>query len=205
MINDVKRFTYEGRFQLVNRLVGAPFTDFTVAPGFRHTMAPDNGGEYTNRLILNTYTWIELPYGISLENNLYLREEFHNHDFQTTPNKHKDKEFVIDFESYIYKTFNLYEIDKFAFTLNFEGGYDPYTFKQYERYSNKEGIETYSDKDSYSLYALIDISMRYSLTDAVSLTTGIAAEYRNWDIEDEGSAKNWRWQPQAFAMLETKF
>lgn len=190
---------------MVNRLVGAPFTDFTVAPGFRHTMAPDNGGAYSNRVLLNTYTWIELPYGIALENNLYLREEFYNHDFQTGPNEHKDKEFVIDFESYIYKTFKLYEVDKFAFTLNLEGGYDPYTFRQYDRYSNKEGIITTSEKDAYSLYAYWDISVAYQLSDAVTLTAGAGAEFRNWDIEDEGSAKDWRWQPNLFAVLETKF
>ncbi|MEG2256423.1 MAG: hypothetical protein RSC21_06445, partial [Cetobacterium sp.] len=75
-------------------------------------MAKDNGGGYSNRAILNTYTWIELPYGISLENNLYLRQDFYNHDFQKGPNEYEDKEFVVDFESYIYKSFPLYEMDK---------------------------------------------------------------------------------------------
>lgn len=168
-------------------------------------MAKDNGGGYSNRAILNTYTFMELPYGISLENNLYLRQDFYNHDFQKGPNEYEDKEFVVDFESYIYKSFPLYEMDKISFALNFEGGYDPYTFKQYERYVMKEGVGTYTDKNSYSLYALIDISMKYKLTDAITLTTGIAGEYRNWDIEEESKAKDWRWQPQAFAMLETKF
>ena len=69
----------------------------------------------------------------------------------------------------------------------------------------KDGVGKYTEKNSYSLYALVDISMKYKLTDAVTLTTGIAAEYRNWDIEEESKAKDWRWQPQAFAMLETKF
>ncbi|WP_052191696.1 hypothetical protein [Cetobacterium sp. ZWU0022] len=186
-------------------MVGAPFTDFKIAPGFRHTMAKDNGGGYSNRAILNTYTFMKLPLGIGFENNLYLRQDFYNHDFEKAPNQYEDKEFAVDFESYIYKSFPLYEMNKVAFSLNFEGGYDPYTFRQYERYAMKDGVAKYTDKNSYSLYTLVDVSMAYKITDAVTLTTGIAAEYRNWDIQEESRAKNWRWQPQAFAMLETKF
>ncbi len=185
-----------------------PFVkNFILAPGFRHVMAKDNGGNYYNWVHTNFYTFIDLPFGIGFENNMYNFLKFYNHDFQRGPNQTKDKEFQIVWESYLYKTFDLYKADKYNFTLNFEGGYDAYSFSQYGRYSKNEetGIETFAEKNSYSLYALFDISMNYQLTDAISLTSGIAAEYRNWDIEDEGKAKNWRWQPQVFAMLKTKF
>ena len=107
-------------------------------------------------------------------------------------------------EMYLYRTFALYSTDNYNLDFNFAGGYDPYVFSQYARYNKETGLKT-SDKDTYSLYTALDVTINYQLTPAVSLNGGVGAEYRNWDNENQSSANNWRWQPYAFAGMKVNF
>ena len=45
----------------------------------------------------------------------------------------------------------------------------------------------------------------YKPTDFVKLYAAAGAEYRNWAVEANSTAKNWRWQPTAWAGMKVSF
>ena len=162
---------------------------------------------YYNRLGVDTYLTGNLPLGLTWENNYYLNYDMHNSDIMNLANnKKKDKEFNLEVELYLRRSFALYETEKSHLNLDLEVGYDPYKFNQYKRIIevNTDGtVSTY--KRAYDLRSLVDLGYTYSLTENVAVKTGIGAEYRNWDITEEPRAKDWRWQPFAYAAMNVKF
>lgn len=124
---------------------------------------------------------------------------FYNRDIITGPSveDREDKELVIEWELYLRRHFELYTTNNYILNLDFEGGYDPYVFRQYDRYGYDESKKIYSmkkSKDTYELYGQIAVSADYRITDNFVTTAGIGAEYRNLDKVNQNSASNWRWQ-----------
>ena len=109
----------------------------------------------------------------------------------------------MDWEIYLYRTVALYSTDNYAIDFNFEGGYDPYTFGQYDKYTEKNGPK--SAKTTYSLYTLLTLDAEYKVTENFAVNAGVGAEYRNWSNTDQSSASHWRWQPLAFVGMKTTF
>ena len=110
-------------------------------------------------------------------------------------------------EAYIYNTTNLYTNGDVTIDFNFEGGYDPYTWSK-EKMFNKSGgyLGNYGDdNDSYSLYALPTVQVNYQVTPSFKVYAAAGAEYRNWAIDNENSARDWRWQPTVFAGFRSTF
>ena len=101
-------------------------------------------------------------------------------------------------EAYLYYTLPLYKNDKFSLTFDAEGGYDAYEFHQYK-------LKDSTNRRSYSVYLMPTVSASYKATDNVKLTVGAGAEYRNFQVEAESEAKNWRWQPTAWATMKVSF
>lgn len=200
-----ERYEYQLRYNaytneggLVDKVILAPKVARRVKSNHR---------DYYNRLGVDTYLTGNLPLGLTWENNYYLNYDMHNSDIVgLANNKKKDKEFNLEVELYLRKSFALYETEKSNLNLDLEIGYDPYTFNQYKRILevNTDGtVSTY--KRAYDLRSLIDLGYTYSLTENVAVKTGIGAEYRNWDITAESRAKDWRWQPFAYAAMNVKF
>ena len=52
---------------------------------------------------------------------------------------------------------------------------------------------------------LPNVQLNYKATDFDKLYVGAGAEYRNWAVETESNAKNWRWQPTAWAGMRISF
>lgn len=186
---------YENKGGLLSKVV--------LAPHLYHSMPKDNGGNYLNTIGFDIEYAGNLPLGFTWDGTIYLNQNFYNHDFYTSATTTEKRSFDVEWEIYLYRTFALYSTENYNLDFNFEGGYDPYTFRQHERYSPKTGATT--EKNTYSLYTAMDISINYQLTPAVSLNGGVGAEYRNWDNENQSSANNWRWQPYAFAGMKVNF
>ncbi|MGL6168883.1 MAG: FomA family porin-like outer membrane protein, partial [Fusobacteriaceae bacterium] len=201
--DDSQNFEYMLRYTAYQNK-GGLLSKVVLGPKLYHSMGKNNGGDYLNRIGLDIDYAGNLPLGFTYDGTLYLDQNFYNKSdkIQKGVNSTTDKEFVATLEMYLRRTFGLYSTDNYNLDFNFVGGYDPYTFSQYARY-DKDKKKT--DKNTYSLYTALDVSIDYQLTPAVSLNGGVGAEYRNWDNTNESTANKWRWQPYAFAGMKVKF
>ena len=102
-------------------------------------------------------------------------------------------------EAYIYQHTPLYKNNSVELSFDFEGGYDPYTCHQYKIIDND------GDRRGYQVYMLPTFQVAYKPTDFVKLYAAAGAEYRNWAIDAESKAKDWRWQPTAWAGMKVTF
>ncbi|AVQ17447.1 major outer membrane protein FomA [Fusobacterium gonidiaformans] len=191
-------------------------TNFTVRPLYAHKWADHRGSGRKGSEVLGLYleSNYELPYGFSVEFNVKPTYTFYGskQKFTNAKNpveadvKEKKKAFDMDVELYLYNTTNLYKNGKFAVDFNFEGGYDAYSFHQYRKVAKgNQDLLVASAKREYSLYALPTIEAGYQATEFVKLYAAAGAEYRNWKETNENSAKNWRWQPTAWAGMKVNF
>ncbi|MGL5935548.1 MAG: FomA family porin-like outer membrane protein [Cetobacterium sp.] len=203
--NDSQNFEYMLRYTAYQNK-GGLLSKVVLAPSLYHSMAADNGGDYLNTVGLDIEYAGNLPLGFTWDGTLYLDQNFYNKSdkIQKGADSTTDKEFVVTWELYLYRTVALYSTENYNLDFNFEGGYDPYIFSQYARYSKETGLKT-ADKNTYSLYTSMNVSVNYQLTPALSVNGGVGAEYRNWDNENQSSANNWRWQPYAFAGMKVNF
>ncbi|MGL5567704.1 MAG: FomA family porin-like outer membrane protein [Cetobacterium sp.] len=199
--DDVQTVEYQARFNIYKN-DGALLSKVVLAPKFKHEFTADGGGEYTNTVGADVEYAGNLPLGFTWDGTVYLNQNFYGKDIQTGVTSTKNEEFVAEVELYLRKNVELYSNDKYSFDFNFEGGYDPYTLKQYDRY--EAGVKS-SEKNTYSLYTLLTLDAEYKVTENFALNTGVGAEYRNWDNKSEGSASDWRWQPLAYAGMKVTF
>jgi len=210
--NGHQELEYQARFNFADYMFNNDFvktTNFVVAPKYRYEWGSGNDDRYDNQLGVDLYTMHELPWGFSFEFNLYATQHFYGEDqaFNNGTDM-EDKNFTLDMEAYIYNTTNLYTNGDVTIDFNFEGGYDPYTWSKEKMFgTNKSGyLANYGDdKASYSLYALPTIQVNYQVTPSFKVYAAAGAEYRNWAIDNENSAKDWRWQPTVFAGFRTTF
>jgi len=101
----------------------------------------------------------------------------------------------------LYQHTPLYKNNAVELSFDFEGGYDPYTWHQYKVIDNGSGYE----RASYELYMLPTFQVSYKPTDFVKLYAAAGAEYRNFAVTNNSEAKNWRWQPTAWAGMKVTF
>lgn len=220
--NNSQNFEYMAMLDIYKN-EGAFLSELQLQPNIYHSMPANNGGAYFNSIGLNLYYAGNLPLGFTWDGTIYLTETFYNEDFQKgmKANDTADKEFGLDVELYVYRTFELYKADRYNIDFNFEGGYDPYNvYRQYSKYGTAKDAKTGGDivdasgnpvtvklrsRSAYSLYTTMSFDLNYNVTESVVLSTGVGAEYRNWSIIRASSASHWRWQPFAYAGLKVKF
>lgn len=200
--NNSQNFEYMLRYNAYQNK-GGLLSKIVLAPSLYHSMPANNGGNYMNAIGLDIEYAGNLPFGFTWDGTLYLDQNFYNHEFNTSATSTKKRSFDVTWEIYLYRTFALYAGEKTNVDFNFAGGYDPYIFRQYERYNTK--TKTTTEKNTYSLYTAMDVSVNYQITPALSVNGGVGAEYRNWDNENQSSANDWRWQPYAFAGMKVNF
>ena len=209
---------YQARFNFAEYMFNSDFvktTDFTVAPKYAYSWGDDNSSDYDNQIGADLYTMHELPWGFSFEFNVYATQHFYGQDqYFDGLTKKEDKNFTVDVEAYIYNTTNLYTNGNVSVDFNFEGGYDQYNWSQEKKFGTKhidKKIEGYTgdgvgrNNAKYSVYALPTIQLNYQATPNVKLYAAAGAEYRDWTVNSESSASNWRWQPTVFAGFRTTF
>ncbi|MGL4977437.1 FomA family porin-like outer membrane protein [Cetobacterium sp.] len=204
--SDAQSFEYQARLN-VYKNEGALLSKVVFAPKFKHTMDSENGGAYKNTVGADIEYAGNLPLGFTWDGTIYLNQNFYGEEFYTNAGltNNKDKAFEPEVELYLYRTFGLYANEKTTLDFNFEGGYDPYTFAQYDKYAEKNAEIEKTKKTDYSLYALLTLDLEYKVTENFALSTGAGAEYRNWNNTAQSEASDWRWQPVAYAAMKVTF
>ncbi len=206
--NESQNLEYQARFT-VYKNQGALLNKLVLAPKLYHTFPANGGGNYMNTIGMDIDYAGNLPLGFTWDGTIYINQNFYNQDFHTNSDLtgNKDKELNIEWEIYLYRTFALYATENYALDLKFEGGYDPYNFGQYDKYTQDKDTKkiTKSEKTTYSLYAQFALENDYKVNEYLTVNGGIAAEYRNWDRTAQSSAADWRWQPFAFVGMKATF
>lgn len=188
---------------------------FGLRPGYAHNWTGhSNGGEgrdyvpydgydggTNNQYFLNFESEYTLPLGFSAELNVYNGYDRYQGSFATS-NGNKKGQYYGALEAYLYQHTPLYKNNAVELSFDFEGGYDPYTWHQYKAIKNREGNY---ERASYSVYMLPTFQVAYKPTDFVKLYAAAGAEYRNFKIDANSEAKNWRWQPTAWAGMKVTF
>ena len=215
-VDDSQQIEYQAQFNFADYLFNNDFvktTNFQVAPKYRYAWGAGNSSDYDNQVGVDLYTMHELPLGFSFEFNLYATQHFYGQDkyFDGT-RKSEDKNFTVDMEAYIYNTTNLYTNGNYSVDFGFEGGYDAYSWSQEKKFGTPVYTGSATEDDAvgtqnakYSLYALPYIQLSYQATEFTTIYAAAGAEYRNWTINSQNSASNWRWQPTAWAGFKTTF
>ena len=171
---------------------------FGLRPRYAHSWTGHGNDKTSNKYALDFESTYTLPAGFSAELNLYSNYTRKRVEYEIAGGEKKKGQFNGAMEAYLYYTLPLYKNDKFSLTFDAEGGYDAYEFHQYKA-KNK------TNRRSYSLYFQPTVSASYKATDNVKLTVGAGAEYRNFQVQAESEAKNWRWQPTAWATMKVSF
>ena len=187
--NDTQDLEYMANFNFAEYMFNTDFvktTNFTLAPRYAYVWK-SNSSDYENQLGLDLYTYHELPLGFSFEFNVYSTQAFveRGEDY-----------FEAKVEAYIYQTTNLYTDGNLSLDFNFEGGYDPYSWKKVKH----EGTA----KD-YTLYMTPSFQVNYQVTPNLSTYVAAGATYQNWTKTAQSSASDWRWQPTAWAGFNVAF
>ncbi|WP_130891192.1 hypothetical protein ABF215_05870 [Fusobacterium sp. THCT13E1] len=212
LASGAQELEYQARFNFAEYMFNNDFiktTNFVVAPKYKYVWDSTNDDAYDNRLGFDIASFHELPYGFSFELNFYVDQHFYGQDQAFDGGrKSEDKNFTVDMEAYLYNTTNLYTNGNVTVDFNFEGGYDAYNWSQEKKFGTKltgKYGEAGTDDAAYSLYALPTIQVNYQATPNVVVYAAAGAEYRDWAIDNQNSAKNWRWQPTVFAGFKTTF
>ena len=171
---------------------------FGLRPRYAHSWTGHGNDSTSNKYALDFESTYTLPAGFSAELNLYSNYTRKRVEYEIAGGEKKKGQFNGAMEAYLYYTHPLYKNDKFSLTFDAEGGYDAYEFHQYK-------LKDSTNRRSYSLYLMPTVSASYKATDNVKLTVGAGAEYRNFKVEAESEAKNWRWQPTAWATMKVSF
>ena len=181
---------------------------FGLRTGYIHDWAGHSSGKdgqnfssgTSDKAILNFESEYTLPLGFSAELNVYNGYDRYQGSFATSKGNKKGQYYGA-LEAYLYQHTPLYKNNAVELSFDFEGGYDPYTWHQYKVIANGSGYE----RASYELYMLPTFQVSYKPTDFVKLYAAAGAEYRNWAVEANSTAKNWRWQPTAWAGMKVSF
>lgn len=202
--DDSQNLEYQARFTTYKN-EGGLLSSLILAPKVYHSFPEDGGSNYMNTIGMDIEYAGNLPLGFTWDGTIYLDQNFYGQDFHTNADltDNKDKDFTATWEIYLRRNFVLYTTDAYAIDFNFEGGYDPYVFGQYDKYTEKNGPK--SAKTTYSLYTLLTLDAEYKVTENFAINAGVGAEYRNWDNKDQSSASHWRWQPLAYVGMKTTF
>nr|WP_241633816.1 TonB-dependent receptor [Fusobacterium gastrosuis] len=172
---------------------------FALRPIYVHNWA-GHEGKYNNQYGVDFESSYTLPLGFSAEFNVYNRYVDYNNKINTTKGL-KGDEWQSTVELYLYQQTNLYKNGAFAVNFDFEGGYDPYKFRQHREI--KDG--KVGERRTYTLYATPSIGVTYKPTDFVTLYANAGATYQNWAVTKESKAQDWRWQPTAWAGAKVSF
>lgn len=193
---------YQAQFNFADYLFNNDFVktdNFQVAPKYRYAWEDTNNSNYDNQVGVDLYSFFTLPAGFSTEFNVYLTQHFYGQD-QEFGEGMKDKNFDAYVEWYLYNTTNLYTNGKYSVDFGFEGGLDGYSWSQEKAFGTN-----LDQHNNYALYALPYIQVNYQATEFVTLYAAAGAEYRNWVVQNEKSASDWRWQPTAWAGFNVAF
>ena len=191
MFFDFADYIYSNNFFKVDK--------FGLRAGYAHKWAGHDNDNTVERALLNFESEYTLPLGFSAELNVYNYYDWHHDKLAYANKKH---EYNGELEAYIYQHTPLYKNNSVELSFDFEGGYDPYAWHQHKVVDNGSGK---GERASYSVYMLPTFQVAYKPTDFVKLYAAAGAEYRNWVVEANSTAKNWRWQPTAWAGMKVTF
>lgn len=218
LVNDDQELQYMARFQLKDYMFDNDFikiVHFVLAPKYMYVWDKDNSSDYENKIGLDLYSFSLLPFGFTLEFNVYTDYRFYGQDqFYDGATVVKDRNMTAVLEAYLRKNIKVYEKDKFSINLGFEGGSDPSVWSKEKdmgepvnnridgEYQNKKKG---TDNCQISLYALPYVQFDYRVNENYVMYAAVGAEYRDFGINNKHSASNWRWQPTAWAGFRFNF
>lgn len=193
-----QEITTELRFDFADYLFNNDFIKTTLAevgPSYKYSWSDGNDSDYYNAVGLYFDFYNQLPGGFAFE----VKTDDDPSYYYMYGQDSKEDEFKLNLAAYIYHDANLYTNGRYAVDWHFEGGYDTYTWA-----SRTIGANTDS-KRTYQLYIQPNLVFSYGVTEFVTLTGTIGAEYRNWVKDNETSAQDWRWQPYVAAGFNVAF
>lgn len=211
-VNAMSRVRYqkEGDTQLAEYRLDFDFAEYlfnndfvktsTAIVGPRYIYKWTGHDRYSNNIGLYADLINEFPLGFSTEIEID-GAQYSKYSNAVNNNGHKD-DFNLTVNAKLMHNWNLYANDKYSFDWAFEGGYDSYNYSNEEIFAKQDGG---FDDASYSLFAKPAFVLTYNATKFVSVYGEVGAEYRNWQIEANTEAKNWRWQPFATVGVRTTF
>lgn len=205
-------------------------TNFSLEPSYKYTWADSNDDDYTNTLGLALNTEHEFPFGFSFEADIEVFKDFYGYNKDVkSPREFKDG-FVdgrkhrygrdgnlnsyssntrVEVTALLRNHQELYAQDKLSIAFDVEGGYDTYNYTQKGygiRNAGKPSVD-YGKRYHRAIDTLKlepSFTATYAATKFVDLYAGVGAEYANKQTQ-ENEAKNWRWQPYAFAGFNVAF
>ncbi|MGK4198336.1 major outer membrane protein FomA [Fusobacterium sp. HC1336] len=207
---------YQLRFQLADYMFNNDYvktTTFVVGPRYIYKWSEDNSSDYTNTIGLY-FDWInQLPFGFSTELEIDgLHYNMYGTDAKVQDGTKGLKEDSADISVglKLMHNANLYTEGAYSLDWYFEGGYDTYDWSNLDRYGKYKGatepyVESKLEDAKYSLYAQPSLVLAYQATEFVNLYTQVGAEYRNWKVENNSDAQDWRWQPFVTAGFNVAF
>ena len=190
---DFADYIYSNNFFKVDKL--------GLRAGYAHKWSGHDNDNTLERALVNFESEYTLPWGFSAELNVYNGYDWHNKKFAVIGKDDKKNQYYGSMEAYIYQHTPLYKNNAVELSFDFEGGYDPYAWHQYKIIDNGGK----GDRNSYQVYMLPTFQVAYKPTEFVKLYAAAGAEYRNWAVDAQSKAKNWRWQPTAWAGMKVTF
>ena len=192
---DFSDYIYSNNFFKVDKL--------GLRPGYKYVWSGHGNGEEGSPSVHNEYhlafeSDFTLPLNFTLNLEYDLAYNRYREKFETADGL-KKAEWTGELTAVLANYTPLYKNDSVELSFDFEGGYDPYTWHQYKIIDND------GDRRSYQVYMLPTLQIAYKPTEFVKLYAAGGAEYRNWAIDAESKAKDWRWQPTAWAGMKVTF
>lgn len=191
------------------------FTQFAIMPMYIYGWYPNSGPDaqgHMNSASISLLTQLQLPWGFSLQTDLFYFHESYTKDFQlsnTAGDSFKDVDYFTFFAWLEYSK-ELYKFNKdLNLTFNFAGGFDPYTVasekasgwlppfwmlsNSYE-WLSPTVTASGDTKDTWTVFALPQLELNYTYSEDLSMSLFAQVKYSNqvWG----GVEKDWRLQPQ---------
>lgn len=212
----LQKIQYRYEFQLADYMFDNDFiktTNFVVGPraiyAWKNKNSQENDDDYSYTLGLYM-DWInQLPFGFSTEVEVdgfdYTKfgKAASLDDATNTYGRTYVDKYGVSVKAALMQDTTLYSADKVSLNWHSEGGYDTYSYSNRELVKHDRGHE--SEYAKYEAYFQSDVTLNYQATEFVNLFAGAGAEYRNWVVNAEEDATNWRWQPYAFAGFNVSF
>lgn len=200
---------------------------FEVKPIYERWMHKDERRPYNEHWFgFDLETQFQLPKGFQLEFNFINRYMKFNKNVVYTANGAYDNRFQSLFELYLRNVTPLYKKGNLGIDFVFDGGIDPYlmTNRKFMKVAQEDyyintpnGAIKVLDagtplaqagtpqRRAYFIYAEPAIQVTYKPTTDVQIYGAIGAAYGNFGHQTSKNAKDWRWQPRAWAGVRIFF
>ncbi|MEF9932971.1 MAG: hypothetical protein RR191_03250 [Cetobacterium sp.] len=209
--------SYQPRFNFKEYFTETEYvkvTNFTLAPFYGYQWENKNTSNSANLFGVDLYTNYNFPADFTFELNFYAFNTWQNTNIADSATSTTDKTFTIAMEALLYYNHEIYRFNEDTkLSLAFEGGYDPYIWKNKDIFrtrgnTNLEGAERLRSRGfsdyQYYLKAIPELRIDYQATESFNTYLRVKGVYAN-RYTTGSDAQEWRWNPEVVIGWETKF